>query len=524
MAMTKPLSEQVRFTQDGAGAVERLASEKLKELVSVKDFGAVGDGVAADTAFIVAGVLAANAGGNKRRSITITGGTYNVSQLVFSDLNDLHIHFHGVTLTGVASSPCDALLKIVNAYNLRITGTLNVDCAGNDNYENGVLLDTASGGTISPSTGILTRVSLEGLTVYSANNALRIGTKSKDAQCSEISVFGLNVIKCPSAVYIAGAQAGASFIGCNILSEPNPSLPLAPQWALIMDGGFCTIVGGELGHMVTSQNATILMRPAVSPTYSNPYPTLRISGVHIETAAQLLILSNPDALASPDSGHSEFTLTGCSGYVSGAVDALPFIDITDGTYTGTVSIKQSKFYKSAVAAVRTGANINCYGAPTSVSVDRESFGRGFRNWMAGVISGSLLHGPEVVVSASSLGGATYPAAATPLKFVLKAAGGQLDRYSENYSSLTGVFTVPPGGLKTLHISAQCAAPGLTGTIYIRLNGTIVSFGQIVDTVAHVDALLVNLNGGTTVEVILQPTSSVTFGAQASDSLEITASN
>lgn len=50
MAMTKPLSEQVRFTQDGTGAVERLASEKLKEWVSVKDFGAVGDSVADDTA------------------------------------------------------------------------------------------------------------------------------------------------------------------------------------------------------------------------------------------------------------------------------------------------------------------------------------------------------------------------------------------------------------------------------------------------------------------------------------------
>lgn len=51
MAMTRPISEQVKFTQDGIGAVERLASEKLREWVSVKDFGAVGDGTDATTAF-----------------------------------------------------------------------------------------------------------------------------------------------------------------------------------------------------------------------------------------------------------------------------------------------------------------------------------------------------------------------------------------------------------------------------------------------------------------------------------------
>lgn len=49
MAMTRPISEQVKFTQEGAGAVERLASEKLREWVSVKDFGAVGDGVTNDS-------------------------------------------------------------------------------------------------------------------------------------------------------------------------------------------------------------------------------------------------------------------------------------------------------------------------------------------------------------------------------------------------------------------------------------------------------------------------------------------
>jgi len=43
-------ASQAKFTQAGTGAVARAAQNKMREFVSVKDFGAVGDGVADDTA------------------------------------------------------------------------------------------------------------------------------------------------------------------------------------------------------------------------------------------------------------------------------------------------------------------------------------------------------------------------------------------------------------------------------------------------------------------------------------------
>jgi parallel beta-helix repeat protein len=86
--MTKPTSEQVTFLAAGSGASQRTVLDKLRDVVSVKDFGAVGDGVADDTAEIQAALDAVPTIGG---CIYFPAGTYVVSAPIVVDSNTVLI-------------------------------------------------------------------------------------------------------------------------------------------------------------------------------------------------------------------------------------------------------------------------------------------------------------------------------------------------------------------------------------------------------------------------------------------------
>jgi parallel beta-helix repeat protein/putative cofactor-binding repeat protein len=75
---TTGTADGVQFTQAGTGAVQRTVESKLKDVVSVKDFGAVGDGVTDDTAAIQAAI---NSGAS---SVTFPKGSYLVGSLTIT--------------------------------------------------------------------------------------------------------------------------------------------------------------------------------------------------------------------------------------------------------------------------------------------------------------------------------------------------------------------------------------------------------------------------------------------------------
>jgi hypothetical protein len=76
------LSSKSTFLQSGSGAVQRTVESKLQDVVSVKDFGAVGDGVTDDTAAIQA---ALNVAITANKPLHFGGGTfYTASQITYT--------------------------------------------------------------------------------------------------------------------------------------------------------------------------------------------------------------------------------------------------------------------------------------------------------------------------------------------------------------------------------------------------------------------------------------------------------
>jgi hypothetical protein len=109
-------SDWVGFIQSGTGAVSQTAQDKLRETVSVKDFGAVGDGATDDTTAIQATINAVNAL-TMNGAVYIPSGTYKIS----TSLNvpyGVSIYGDGGTASILQCEDCDGLTFTTFSYQI----------------------------------------------------------------------------------------------------------------------------------------------------------------------------------------------------------------------------------------------------------------------------------------------------------------------------------------------------------------------------------------------------------------------
>lgn len=112
----------VGFLQSGTGAVTRTAQAKMRDVVSVKDFGAVGDGATNDSAACVAAITAVGVAGG---TVWFPAGTYKLGSGLGTIPDNVHL---------LGAGKAGTTLK--KAFNGDIA-TLGLNCTASDLSVNG---------------------------------------------------------------------------------------------------------------------------------------------------------------------------------------------------------------------------------------------------------------------------------------------------------------------------------------------------------------------------------------------------
>ena len=435
-------ASNVYYNEQGTGAVTRTLESKLQEFISVKDFGAIGDGIADDT---VACQTAINYALANRINLLFPSGTYAVSTLLVADATyGMNIFSNGAILES-NGTVANAVLEITNAVDFNIFGSMNIVVA-TLNVQYGIWIHA-----LPVTANACSRISISNVIVRYAQIGIGCGSYNVDLAVSEIDFFGCGFFGCGTAIYNGGSQTVVSYNGCQIISEQgNPYVTFSVYRAIWQEGGVVTVTGGEIvgdfGDPSTGQ--FILMNPAQSSTYGNPYGIVRMSGVHTESLLQIVI-SNSRSLTTPTSNDSNLTMVATGGYISPALTD-DFIFVQDSTYAGTIQVQNCNFYAQGT---RTGYNISSASTAVKIQTDKTSFGYGFKNWMSGVFNGTLIHGVEPVLSAYGLGTQSIAAGSSAiLLFTTTSTAGDLGRYNSRYPAGGGAFNVPAGGFSFLNIN------------------------------------------------------------------------
>jgi len=219
-----PGSSLVVYAPAGTGAVATTVQTKLRESVSVKDFGAVGDGVADDTAAIELCIAAAGVGGT---ILFPAGMNCKVASEVDLNVSGQKITGYGAKITKAALFTGTCVLRI-GATNVTLEG---VEIDGTDKAIDGII--TTAGATA----GFTAR------NLKITNCLYGISANSN----SNVTVEGCNISLVASGAIRAHNVAATSALSCVRILQNRIDL-------------------SDLNPATTTQNALLVRGDATYPT------------------------------------------------------------------------------------------------------------------------------------------------------------------------------------------------------------------------------------------------------------------
>ena len=208
MPNTKPLASQSRYPGPGSLAT-RTVDDKFNETISVKDFGAIGNGVANDTSAIQNAI---NYAAPLGKSVFIPAGTYSITALTFPQQHG------GIELYGEAMNSGynmeNAIYRGSVLVSTQATGNI-ISCDGGVSYSNrGIRIRNLNIRVSTADYAIYLKRSpelnlLENLTIYNDNPAGGSGI------CLESCWVGTRINGCG----LNAAAIGANNIGINVFND-----------------------------------------------------------------------------------------------------------------------------------------------------------------------------------------------------------------------------------------------------------------------------------------------------------------
>lgn len=243
----------IGWAQSAAGSFPRTVDAKLREFVSVKDFGAVGDGVTDDTAAIQSAIDSASANGGG--GVLVPTGIYRVSQVLLKSY---------VTLIGDrAENGWARLLNYTNGSVIKSIDGSNqspikiVSPSTNWGLQN-LVIDANKSTQTNPGVHCVehSRTSATG-----SPGGLIEGCKLVNATGFGAYIIAAHPLEITNTFIMSGLYLGRTFdtlvTGCSIdgTDSKHPALWLAQSEHCTIDG--CLIFRGESVSQTISQNYTV---------------------------------------------------------------------------------------------------------------------------------------------------------------------------------------------------------------------------------------------------------------------------
>ena len=250
---------RLAFTQAGTGSVTRTMQDKARDIVSAKDFGAVGDGVTDDTAAIAAAILATPTGG----TLYVPTGSYKVTgsgNQIFTITTPINILGAGSSINGGVGTTfllntgvptTRDLFHIVGVTNSALRGytfkNFNVGIVSSFGGQNVFHFDSTAGTTTGFAEVVIDNVMMPDVVSAGGNSVFvdnGIGTNTNGG------TFNFTVRNCFIGAGVAFQKAGDTLrVIDNVITGATAGIvsdQVAGAGQLIVSGNNMTSAGGMI--------------------------------------------------------------------------------------------------------------------------------------------------------------------------------------------------------------------------------------------------------------------------------------